>query len=53
MLAVDTAKEKMEWLAVLRENIAVASGKKLPTSARCAYMQQLKRSMYCIFSFAC
>jgi hypothetical protein len=41
VLAVDTAAEKMEWLTVLRENIAVASGKAVPkasssSSSRCA-----------------
>jgi hypothetical protein len=29
VLAVDTATEKVEWLAVLKENIAVANGKRL------------------------
>eukprot|EP01043_Picozoa_sp_COSAG02_P050912 COSAG02_NODE_5291_length_4468_cov_358.403525_1_plen_72_part_00 len=32
VLAVDTATEKLEWLAVLRENIAVASGKRSQTT---------------------
>ena len=39
VLAADTASEKMEWLAALRENIAIAGG--AAPRARCALHQPL------------